>query len=385
MSTNTSIYNKSHPYQAAITKRYSLCKPGSLKSTYHVVLDLKGSGLTYDVGDSIAVFPVNDAHVVERTIHSIKADGSELVKDKHSEDNVPFCEYLTKKCNLVEVPRKLIAEIAKRQTNTSKKEYLDHLLSEGQKEKLKEYQAWHEVWDALAENEEAKFTAQELSQLLMPLLPRFYSIASSLAAVGEEVHLTVAELTYETNGITRRGVCTHYLCQLAPMGEKSVPIYIQPSNGFTLPQEGSSPVIMIGPGTGIAPFRAFLQERHAKGATGSNWLFFGEWHRHSEFYYEQDWQEYIQAGLLRLETAFSRDQEHKIYVQHRLMEHGQELFEWLEKGAYIYVCGDARRMAKDVDATLHQIVQNHAKCDEIAAKDYIKKLRSTKRYLRDVY
>jgi sulfite reductase (NADPH) flavoprotein alpha-component len=385
MTEEIQKYNKSNPFLAAVKERKSLCTPGSQKSTYHIVLDLKGSDITYQVGDSVAIFPHNDPDVVKKTLEALHATGAEIITEKHSGKESSLWNFLKHKANLAEVSRKLIQEICQRQTNPQKKEHFEVLLSEGQKEALKEYQLKHEVWDALAENAEAVFTPQEICHLLMPLLPRFYSIASSMAAVGNEVHLTVAELVYETNGYVRRGICTHYLCRLAPMNEHVMPIYIQPSNGFTLPEDKSAPVIMIGPGTGVAPFRAFMQERQMQKASGVNWLFFGEWHQNSEFFYEDYWLELVRQGKMRLSTAFSRDQEHKIYVQHRLLEHGKEVFELLEQGAYLYVCGDARRMAKDVDLALHQLIQKHCPCDEQGAKDYLKKLRASKRYLRDVY
>lgn len=383
--TQATIYNKANPFLATITDRYSLCKPDSTKNTAHVVLSLHGSGITYQVGDSIAVQAVNDPQVVNRTLAALNASGNEIISEKHTGASVALRDYLTKKCNLAEVSRKFILELSQRQTHSEKKSRFEFMLSDGQKEALKEYQAAHEVWDALEENSEVQFTPQEFAHLLMPLLPRFYSIASSMASVGQEVHLTVAELVYETNGYIRRGVCTHYLCQLAPMQQKVIPIYIQPSNGFTLPEDGSVPIIMIGPGTGVAPFRAFMQQRQAQGAKGSNWLFFGEWHRDQQFLYEDYWKRLVEEGALRLDTAFSRDQEHKIYVQHRMMEQGKEFFDWLERGAYVYVCGDAHRMAKDVDAALHHIMHLHGRYDEIGAKEYVKRLKSEKRYLRDVY
>lgn len=385
MNQESNTYNKNNPYLASITERYSLCKPGSEKNIAHVVLNLKGSGINYNVGDSVAVQAVNDPEMVRKTLAALHATGNEIISDKHSGEPIPLNEYMTKKCNLSEVSRKFISEMAKRQTDPAKKERLEYLLADGQKEALKEYQAAHEVWDALQENPECVFSPQELAHLLMPLLPRFYSIASSMAEVGEEVHLTVAELIYETNGFVRRGVCTHYLCQLAPLNKKVVPIYIQPSHGFVPPEDGNAPMIMIGPGTGVAPYRGFMQERLKKGATGLNWLFFGEWHKDLQFLYGDYWEELAAAGSLKLATAFSRDQEHKIYVQHRMMEHGAEFFKLLEEGAHVYVCGDAHRMAKDVDAALHHIVQKFGGGDEVFAKDYVKKLKAAKRYLRDVY
>lgn len=385
MTEPASAYNKNNPFFASIKERVLLCKPGSKKSTYHVVLDLSGSGIDYRVGDSIAVLPENSQESVALFLRALNASKNEVVTEKHTGEPVLLSDYASRKLNLAEVPRKLIQEIAARQTDPAKKERLLSLFAEGNKEELKEYQSAHEVWDALDENSEAKFAPAEVCHLLQPLLPRFYSIASSKMAVGEEVHLTVAELLYETNGHQRQGVCTHYLCRKAPLNEPVVPVYLQSGQDFTLPENGSVPIVMIGPGTGVAPFRAFMQEREITRASGSHWLFFGEWHRQTEFFYNDYWDALAAKGLLRLDTAFSRDQEHKVYVQHKMLEQGKELFDLMEKGAVVYVCGDAHRMAKDVDLALHQIVQAHGKQDEKGAKEYMKALRSQKRYLRDVY
>jgi sulfite reductase (NADPH) flavoprotein alpha-component len=289
------------------------------------------------------------------------------------------------KVSLAEVQKKFLVELALKQTNPEKKARLEFLISEGQRESLKEYQAAHEVWDTLAENEEVHFTPEEFCHLLQPLLPRFYSIASSMSKVGNEVHLMIADLNYETNGHVRRGICTHFLGQLAEINSTVIPVYIQPSNGFTLPEDDTIPIIMIGPGTGVAPYRAFMQERQARQAMGVNWLFFGEWHKATEFFYEEDWKTFCLKDNLRVETAFSRDQEHKVYVQHLMLDHGKEIFDLLESGAYLYVCGDAHRMAKDVDAALQLLIKVHGNLEETDVKDYIKKLRASKRYLRDIY
>lgn len=382
--TLDSPYNKTNPFLSAVVERYNLCAKGSDKNIYHVSLDLKGSGLTYKVGDSIAVQPVNDPQLVEQTLKSIKADKNDIITDKQGVQ-YSLEEFLSKKCDLSSVSRKFIMEMAKRQSDLQKKERLEWVISEGQKDVFKEYQHSHELWDALLENEEVTFSPQEFCLLIQPLLPRFYSIASSMAVAKDTIDLTVAELVYETNHYIRRGVCTHYLCQLAPLNQKVVPIYIHPSNGFTLPENNSAPIIMVGPGTGVAPFRGFMQERAMGSGKGVNWLFFGERHRALNYLYEDFWEPLIEKKILRMETAFSRDQEHKIYVQHRLMEHGEQVFSLLEQGGYFYVCGDAHRMAKDVDAALHQIIQMHGKCQEREAKDYVKKLKAEKRYLRDVY
>ena len=370
---------------AAISNRYGLCKQGSSKDTQHVVLDLRGSGYKYEVGDCIGVFPIHDAELVQRTLNTMKASGTETVLDKHSGEHWQLKHFLTRKANITEISRKLLGEIAKRQTNPEKKAFLDDFQNEHRKDALKDYLENHELWDILLENEEVAFEIQELCNMLMPLLPRLYSIASSMKFVGDEVHLTIALVHYDTNGHKRRGVCTHYLCELAPVNQPLVPIYIQPHHGFTLPQNPNVPIIMIGPGTGVAPFRAFMQERIATGSQGKNWLFFGERNRIFDFLYEDYWEQLVREEKLILHTAFSRDQNNKVYVQHRMLEHGAELFSWLKEGAYLYVCGDAKCMAKDVEAALHQIVQTHGGLDEQATKQYIKQLRSEKRYLRDVY
>ncbi len=379
------IYNKQNPFLATLVERYPLSKAGSNKHTHHLSLDISGSQLNYQVGDSIAVFPQHDPLLVERTLLAMRAIGDELVLDKHTNQTFPLREFLTSRANITELSRKLVSEILSRQTQPQKRDHLEYVLQEGNRDALKEYQAGHELWDALEENEEAHFEIQELCNLLMPLLPRFYSIASSMRAVGEQVDLTVAHFQYTSiNGAVRHGVCTHYLCHLAPPGGK-IPIYLHPHRGFTLPSDLNASLIMIGPGTGVAPFRAFMQERLSLQAPGKNWLFFGEWTKRFDYFYEEYWTSLQAQGKLRVDVAFSRDQEHKIYVQHRMLEHAEEFFDWIEKGAHIFVCGDAHRMAKDVDATLHRIIQEQGKMDEQAAKEYVKRLKSEKRYLRDVY
>jgi sulfite reductase (NADPH) flavoprotein alpha-component len=362
-----------------------LCPPESGKKTYHLVLDLKGSGLSYSVGDSIAVQPLQDPQLVDATLQALHATGEEIVKDKRSDLITTFRDFLTRKANITNISRKFLSEIAQRQTHPAKKERLNFLLQEDHKDALKEYLANHEIWDALQENPEVTFSLGEFVSLAMPLLPRFYSIASSMLAVGEEVHLTVADLFYISNQHLRRGVCTYYLCELAPMNEAVIPIYVQPHHGFTLPEDHSTDLIMIGPGTGIAPYRGFMQERMVKNASGKHWLFFGERNREHHFFYQDYWQELEAHGKLKLDLAFSRDQDHKIYVWHRMLENSHELFQWLENGACLFVCGDAHRMAKDVEATLLHIFKEQGKMDDTSAKAYLKKLKSEQRYLRDVY
>lgn len=369
-------FDRNHPFLASIKERELLSKPGSLKSTFHVVLDLKGSEITYQVGDSIAIYPENSLELVETTLKALGSSGNENVIDKMGV-TYTLRHFFTKKANLVEVNRKLFQEIVDRQPNLEKKTHLLTL----QKDELKKYLADRYVWDFLEENREVSFTSQEFISLLMPLLPRFYSIASSQQVVGDEVHLTVAGVKYVSNGHERNGVCSYYLSDIA---QYDVPIYVQSHNGFTLPQQEHTPIIMVGPGTGVAPFRAFMQERFLKNSK-HNWLFFGERKRATDFLYEDFWSHLHSQGALQLDLAFSRDQEHKIYVQHRMEEKSAKLYEWLQNGAHFYVCGDAKQMARDVEETLLQIIQKHGNKDEKGAKEYLKTLRQEKRYLKDVY
>lgn len=380
-------YHRQNPFTASIKERYLLSKGHSNEKTYHLTLDLKGSDLTYRPGDSIGVFPSYDPETVQRTLNALGATGEERVQFKQGEDILRFMDFLTNKVNLTTVSPKLLREITLRQSNGEKKQYLEELQQESERDRLKAYLAQYEVWDFLLAHAEVSFTPQEFADLLMPLLPRFYSISSSQKYVGDEVHLTIASFEYESNGYQRRGVCTHYLCEAVELHQTVVPVFVQPAHGFGLPEDAhNTSLVMVGPGTGVAPFRAFLQERllHAQ-SQGKHWLFFGEKHRASHFFYEQDWLEFSRKGHLRLDAAFSRDQEEKVYVQHKMWEQGQELYEWLEEGAYLYVCGDAQRMAKDVETTLQRIVQEFGKKSETSAKEYVKDLRKQKRYLRDVY
>lgn len=385
MNTSPHTYNKQNPFIASIKDRYPLSKLGSQKHTHHVVLDISNSDMTYNVGDSVAVLPLQDAHLVQLTLNAMHANGDEMVIEKHTGQSFHLRDFLSRRASITDFSRKLISEIKDRQTNSAKKEHLAFLLDEANKDAFKEFQINHELWDLLKEHSEVRFDIQELCHLLMPMMPRFYSIASSMTSVGNEIHLTVSYVRYVSNGHLRLGVCSHYLCDMASLHQPNTPIYIQPHHGFTLPEDPKAALIMVGPGTGIAPYRAFIQERVAKQAPGKNWLFFGEWTRTHDYFYEDFWEGLRKEGKLQVDLAFSRDQEHKIYVQHRMLEKGAELYKWLQEGAYFFVCGDAHRMAKDVDATLHRIVQEQGNMDEAAAKAFVKRLRTEKRYLRDVY
>ena len=320
-------------FLAPIKERVRL-NPGSEKETYHIVLDLEGSGIEYSVGDCIGVYPENDPHYV-RTVVQAVGDPS-------------LHNFLLTKANLNRIPKKLLGEHP----------------------------------DLLTLVQYGKIDPDHLREKLLPMLPRFYSIASSNEEVGDEVHLTVVLSQNPAEAPIPYGVCSHYLCHRAPLFKPVIPIFHQPSRHFSLPPESSdSPIIMIGPGTGVAPFRAFMQERkHAK-----NWLFFGERNQKTDYYYRPFWESLVADNRLQLDCAFSRDQKEKLYVQHKMLENSEELWRWLEGGAYLYVCGDASRMAKDVNKALHQIVEMEGKMNTLDAKTYIKNLKKTHRYQRDVY
>lgn len=374
-------YTRTTPFLAPIRERHSLTKPASGKMTTHLVLDLARSGIHYKTGDSLGVFPLNDPIIVGRILELVGASGEEEVMTKTGE-TLAFRHFLSSRANLDQCNRSFFSAIGACQTGENQKKIAELLAAD--KEHLKSYLTAYHVWDLLEEFP-VKMAPQDLASLLMPLLPRFYSIASSMLAVGEEAHLTVGLTRYALNGRPRYGVASHYLTQLAPLHEPIVPVYLQPSKDFTLPEDKTAGMIMVGAGTGVAPYRGFMQERVLTGATGKNWLFFGERSRQTDYLYEEYWTELEARGKLRLDLAFSRDQEEKIYVQHRLLESGRDVYRWLEEGAYFYVCGDALSMAKAVEGALHTIICEQGGKSADAATERIKALRKEKRYLRDVY
>lgn len=375
------MYDRHNPYLASLKEIYRLNGQGSCKETYHVVLN---ATIPYQVGDSVAILPSHDPHVVKKTLQALKATGNEIIEDKRTKQTRSLLEHLTSKANITKIHSSLLTEVANRCTNDEKRKWLQELVSGAHHDSLNAYIHSYELWDFLQEHSEVTFTAQEIADLLPPLLPRFYSISSSPYFCKDEIHLTVAMTDFISRGIQRHGVGTHYLCRLATPGKNNVPLYVQSSSGFTLPSP-DAPIIMVGPGTGIAPFRAFMQERVAKNAKGKSWLFFGERNESCDFFYKDFWKELELTGNFRLDCAFSRDQENKVYVQHKMLENAKDLFLWLQEGAYVYVCGDAHRMAKDVDHTLALIIKEQGGFSDEETKSYIKSLKKNKRYLRDVY
>lgn len=371
-------YSRKNPFPGRMLVNQRLSSPDSEKDTRHFEISFEGSGLKYEVGDSMAVYPTNDPNLVDEMLRTLGLDGGEMITTKDGTKTLR--EALLRDYGITQATPRFLKAIAGR---ASAAPLLNDLLKPDRKHDLDTYLWGMDVIDFLSEHPSVKLTAQELVALLPKLQPRLYSIASSLKAHPECVHFIVDVVKYTSHGRARKGVCSNFLAERDV--DSPVPMYPTVSN-FRLPDDSNAPIIMVGPGTGVAPFRAYLQERQATGARGKAWLFFGAQREQSDFYYKKDFENFMANGVLtRIDTAFSRDQAHKIYVQDRMKESSKELWKWLEEGAYFYVCGDAKRMAKDVDATLRQIVQDQADASVEQANEYVEKLKREKRYRRDVY
>jgi len=375
------LYGRTRPFPARVITNRKLNATGSAKDTRHIEISLEASGLTYEVGDALGVFPTNCPALVNDILKALGCDGEEAVPD------APECEISLRQALLT---RRQVTQpsmdFVEALAECSGDAELKSLLLPARKIDLDAFLHGREVVDLLSSFPAVRFEPVEFVRLLRKLQPRLYSISSSPKAHPGEVHLTVAIVRYESHGRQRKGVCSTFLADRVEPNVTPLPVFVQTSHGFRLPAEGDRPIIMIGPGTGIAPFRAFLEERRALGAKGRNWLFFGDQCRAHDFLYRDELEAMHADGTLtRLDTAFSRDQAEKIYVQHRMLEHARELWEWLEEGAHVYVCGDARRMAKDVDAALHEIIQRASGKERAHAAEYVRQLKTERRYQRDVY
>ena len=376
----TALYSRKNPFPAKLKTNRSLTGPGSAKDTRHFEIDLDDSGLAYEVGDSLGVFPTNNPVLVEEILGALGFTGEEEVTDPNG-NTIKIREALTRSYVITEKDKKLLAAIAEKDPTAA--HFIPMTTPEGRAE-LEGYVAGREVIDPLLAHHAAKFTPEEFVKCLRKLQPRLYSIASSQKANPSEVHLTVAAVRYETHGRKREGVCSTFLSDRAD--NVPVPVFVHTAKHFRVPEDPSTHAIMVGPGTGIAPFMAFLQERKATGAAGKNWLFFGDQKSATDFLYREELETWQKEGVLhKLSTAFSRDQAEKVYVQHRMLEEAEELFAWLEQGGYFYICGDASRMAKDVDTALHQVVEKAGGKSPEEAAAYVEELKKSKRYRKDVY
>ncbi len=357
---------------------------GSEKETRHFELDLEGSGLAYECGDSLGVFPKNDPVLVQEILHALHATGDEMVPGNDGQPK-PLRAALIEDYQITQPSKQFVQAIAERGGEAAA--LVRELTSDAlRKDDLERYLWGMEYVDFLANHPSIHFTPEEFVKLLRKLQPRLYSIASSQKAFPAAVHLTIAIVRYESHGRQRKGVASTFMAERVGESDR-VPVFVHVAKGFRMPEDGSTPIIMVGPGTGVAPFRAYLQDRKATGATGKNWLFFGEQRRNSDFLYEAEFSAMQAEGVLtRFDTAFSRDQLHKVYVQHRMMENAAEIWKWIDQeGAHFFVCGDASRMAKDVDAALLKIAETHGGKTPEESALYVEELKKSKRYKRDVY
>lgn len=381
---NKSVFNRKNPLIAKLKKAEMLTKPGSGKDTRHYEIDLLGSGLAFEPGDSLAILPTNCPEVVDDLLKVLGFSGDEIVPLPDKTEG-PIREALINAYAITTPDKKFMSAVVEKAGPEAGAE-LAALLEPEKKAELADFLWGREIVDIVEMFPNVKWEPAEFVGLMKKLNVRLYSIASSLRAKPDQVHLTVATVTWESFGRKRKGVCTTFLAERCD-GDTPIPCFITPGKGFRLPApEEETPIIMCGPGTGIAPFRAFLQERAATGAKGKAWLFFGDQTRANDYLYEDEFEAALKDGLLdRLDLAFSRDQEHKIYVQHRMLENADEFWKWLEEGAIFYVCGDASRMANDVDKALHEIIEKAGGKTPEEAAEYVEQMKKDKRYRRDVY
>jgi sulfite reductase (NADPH) flavoprotein alpha-component len=373
-------YGKKNPFPAPVKSIVNLNGRGSAKLTCHVEFSLEGSGLSYEPGDVVGVIPRNCPEVVDDMLRMAGFRGDELIEDEEGTHSI--AEVLETRFDVTSVNLPFIKKYAE----IAKNPELDKFLEPDNKEALKEWLWGREIRDLLHDFPSAEtLSTDQFLGILRKMPPRLYSIASSLRAHPDEVHLTVGAVTYDSFGRTRKGVCSTYLCDRITEGD-TVNLYTHHNKNFFLPENGDTPIIMIGPGTGIAPFRAFVEEREVLGQKGKNWLFFGDQHFNTDFLYQLEWQNYLKKGVLtRMDVAFSRDTDHKIYVQHRMKEQARDIYAWMKEGAFFYVCGDASRMAKDVHQALIDIYTEQGAMTPEAAETAVKELQKSKRYQRDVY
>jgi len=375
-----SQWTRKNPFRAKLLKNEILTAHGSSKETRHYEISLAGSDIVYEVGDALGVYSTNCPQLVEDIISALGCSGEEMVPGADGK-NLPLKEVLFSDYEIKLPSKEFISAVA---TGSGDSE-LHRLIKPENKEDLSKFMWGRDTLDLLLDYPKAEFSPTEFVGFLKKLQARAYSISSSINKHPGEVHLTIASVRYETFGRPKKGVCSTFLADR--VGEDGdVPVYLMPNKHFGIPENDDLPMIMVGPGTGVAPFRAFLEEREVRGSKGKNWLFFGERNSKTDFFYENELKALEKKGVLtRLDLAFSRDQEEKIYVQDRMRENSRELYAWLQEGGYFFVCGDAYRMAKDVDKALHDVIQKEGGLSESGAVEYVNNLKKEKRYVRDVY
>ncbi len=376
-----SVYSRSNPFKAEVLENINLNGKGSNKETRHLEISLEGSGLTYQPGDSLGIYPENDPELVDALLKELKWNPDENVTVNKQGETRSLYEALRTYFEVTVLTKPLLQQAAE----LSKNNELQTLVSKGNEDKLKEYIDGRDLLDLVRDFGPWNVTPQAFISILRKMPSRLYSISSSLLANPEEVHLTIGAVRYEAHGRKRNGVCSIQAAERLEPGD-TIPVYIQHNDNFKLPENPDTPIIMVGPGTGVAPFRSFMQEREETGAEGKSWLFFGDQHFVTDFLYQTEWQRWVKDGVLtKMDVAFSRDTEEKVYVQHRMQEHSKELFEWLQEGAVVYICGDEKNMAHDVHNTLIDIIEKEGKMSREKAEAYLADMQQQKRYQRDVY
>ncbi|WP_339245756.1 assimilatory sulfite reductase (NADPH) flavoprotein subunit [Bacillus sp. FSL R5-0523] len=379
--TGESSYSRTNPFRAEVLENLNLNGRGSNKETRHVELSLEGSGLIYEPGDSLGVYPENDPELVELLLKEMNWDPEEIVTLNKQGDVRPLKEALISHYEITVLTKPLLEQAAQLTGNDELRE----LLAPGNEENVKAYIEGRDLLDLVRDYGPFSVSAQEFVSILRKMPARLYSIASSLSANPDEVHVTIGAVRYDAHGRERKGVCSILCAERLQPGD-TLPIYVQHNQNFKLPKDPETPIIMVGPGTGVAPFRSFMQEREETGAEGKAWMFFGDQHFVTDFLYQTEWQNWLKDGVLtKMDVAFSRDTEEKVYVQHRMLEHSAELFEWLQEGAAVYICGDEKHMAHDVHNTLLEIIEKEGNMSREEAEAYLADMQQQKRYQRDVY
>ena len=381
LTETESEYSRTNPFHAEILENINLNGRGSDRETRHLEISLEGSGLQYEPGDSLGIYPENHPQLVDDLIEAMGWNPEESITVNKQGDLLALRKALLQHYEITVLTKPLIKQFAELTSNPG----LQELVEPGHEQELKQYIEERDLLDLVQDYQLKGITAASFASVLRKLPARLYSISSSPKATPDEVHITVRAVQYEAHGRDRYGVCSTQLAERLQPGD-TLPVYIQHNPNFKLPADPGAPVIMIGPGTGVAPFRAFLSEREETGAEGKTWLFYGDQHFATDFLYQIEWQRWLKDGVLtRMDVAFSRDTDQKVYVQHRMLENSRELYEWLQEGAYVYVCGDEKKMAHDVHATLAAILEKEGGLSQEEAADYLHRMQQEKRYQRDVY
>jgi len=376
-----SSYSRTNPFRAEVLENLNLNGRGSNKETRHVELSLEGSGLTYEPGDSLGVYPENDPELIDQLLKEMNWDPEEIVTLNKQGDVRPLKDALVSYYEITVLTKPLLEQAAQLTGSNELRE----LLAPGNEESVKAYIEGRDLLDLIRDYGPFSVSAQEFVSILRKMPARLYSIASSLSANPDEVHLTIGAVRYDAHGRERKGVCSILCAERLQPGD-TLPVYVQHNQNFKLPKDPETPIIMVGPGTGVAPFRSFMQEREEAGAEGKAWMFFGDQHFVTDFLYQTEWQNWLKDGVLtKMDVAFSRDTEEKVYVQHRMLEQSADLFEWLQEGAAVYICGDEKHMAHDVHNTLLEIIEKEGNMSREEAEDYLADMQQQKRYQRDVY